>query len=83
MFWQDIVIAVANVLFNIALVPQVYHGFKKRKKTVVFHTSLLTVLALYAMAFSFFTLGLYFAFAMVTLTGTLWLVILIQGLVYR
>ena len=35
MIWQDVVIAIVNILFSYALIPQVYKGFKHKKGFVV------------------------------------------------
>jgi glycerol-3-phosphate responsive antiterminator len=82
MVWQDITITIANLLFTYALVPQVYHGFKTKKKTVVIQTSLLTTLGLYSIGIAFITLGLLFSGIVSTINATLWALILIQGLIY-
>jgi len=83
MIWQDLVIAVVNILFSYALIPQVYHGFKKRKSTVVLQTSIIMTIGLYVMAFAFFTLKLYFSTVLAIITGTMWFLLLIQNLIYR
>jgi len=82
MIWQDIVIAIVNVLLSYALIPQVYQGFKHKKSTVVLQTGLITTLGLYVMAVMFATLGLYFSTVLTVVTGTLWLLLLLKTIVY-
>ncbi|HRZ86034.1 MAG TPA: hypothetical protein P5277_04630 [Candidatus Paceibacterota bacterium] len=83
MSWQDITISILTLLFGYALIPQVYHGFKIKKTTITIQTALITCLGLYILAITFLTLNFYFSFAMDLFTGTLWLVLLIQCIVYR
>jgi hypothetical protein len=59
MVWQDIVIAIANVLFGYSLIYQVFKGFKEKKGFLALQTSLLTSIRLYAVAFVYLTLKLY------------------------
>jgi hypothetical protein len=81
--WQDIVIAVASIFLSYAIIPQILYGFKKKKKTVTCQTALITVIGVYAIAFSFFTLQLYFSAIMNSITGTLWLILFIQSVIYK
>jgi len=83
MVWQDIVIAILTILFGYALIPQIYYGFKHKKATVTFQTSLITGIGLYIMGLTFFTLQLYFTTIMDIITGTLWMILFIQKLVYK
>jgi hypothetical protein len=82
MIWQDIVIAIVNVLLSYALVPQVWHGFKEKKGGVVLQTGVITTIGLYVMAVTFATLRLYSATVLTVVTGTLWLLLLVQTIVY-
>ena len=59
MVWQDTIIAIANILFGYSLAFQVYKGFKDKKGYLALQASFLTTIGLYALAFSFFTLGLF------------------------
>jgi hypothetical protein len=81
--WQDIVIAIANLVFSISLLPQVYYGFKKRLGLITVATSLPTFTGLYIMAFALFTLTLYYSAALTFFTATLWLILFIQRAVFR
>ncbi len=83
MLWQDIVIVVANIIFFASLVPQVYYGFKEKKGFITLATSGPIAIGLYAMSISFYTLNLYFSSIVSMMTGTLWLVLFIQRLMYR
>ena len=82
MIWQDIVIAIANLLFTYSLFHQVIYGFKKKKGLLTLTTSGLTSLGLYALALSFFTLNLYFSSIIAVINATLWLILLIQRIIY-
>ena len=81
--WQDIVMAIATGLFSYALIPQVYHGFKNKKGYLTLQTSLITTLGIYAIAISFLTLKLYFSPIMNFVSGTLGLLLFIQGVMYQ
>lgn len=83
MIWQDIIITIANLLFTYSLFHQVIYGFKKKKGLLTLTTSGLTTLGLYAMAISFLTLNLYFSAVVSSLNATLWLILLIQRVIYN
>ena len=83
MVWQDIVVAIANILFGYSLAYQVYKGFRERKGFLTLQTSLLTTIGLYAMSFAFFTLNLFVSTIVSTFNGTMWLLLFIQGLIYK
>ena len=81
--WQDIVITFANILFSLSLIPQVYHGFRKKKSEIVLLASIPTFTGLYVLAFTFLTLDLIFSSAMSFITGTMWFILFIQRLRYN
>ena len=83
MLWQDIVIMIANIIFFISLVPQVYFGFKEKKGFITLATSGPIAIGLYAISISFYTLNLYFSSIVLFVTGTLWLALFIQRLIYK
>lgn len=83
MIWQDLIISIVNIVFSISLVPQVIHGFKKKKALITFATSIPTFLGLYVLAFTFFTLNLYYSSVLSFITATLWLILFVQGLIYQ
>ena len=83
MIWQDMVIAIASVLFGYSLTYQVYGGFRERKGFLTLQTSLLTTIGLYALTFAFFTLNLLFSTIVSAFNGTMWLLLFIQGLIYK
>lgn len=82
MVWQDIVMAIANLLFTFSLISQVYHGFQRKKGFILLKTSGLTSLGLYAIAISFFTLSLFISAVVATINATLWLTLFIQRIIY-
>ena len=83
MVWQDIIIAIANVLFGYSLVYQVYYGFKKRKGLLALQTSFLTTIGLYALSLAYLSLHFYFSTIVSLFNGTMWLILFIQGLIYK
>jgi hypothetical protein len=83
MVWQDIVIALANILFGYSLLWQVYYGFKKKKGLLSLQTSLLTTIGLYAISVAYFSLNLYVSTIIGIFNGTMWLLLFIQGIIYK
>lgn len=71
--WQDAVLAICVLAFNIALIPSVIGKEKPRMAT-----SFLTFTFLVPQAFVFFTLSLWYAFAMSTVNAMLWLALALQ-----
>lgn len=83
MVWQDILIAIANLMFVYSLAYQIYKGFKDKKGYIALQTSLLTTLGLFAIAFAFFTLNFLFSTIVASINGIMWFILFIQGLVYK
>ena len=83
MSWQDIVIALANVLFGYSLIYQVYIGFKEKKGFLSLQTSLLTTAGLYLVSLAYFTLGLFASTIIGVFNGTMWLILFIQRIIYK
>lgn len=83
MNWQDTVIAIANVVFSISLIIQVYYGFKEKIGPIKFLTSLPTFIGLFAISFAFWTLGLYFSTIVSFFNGVLWSLLFVQKLIYN
>lgn len=83
MVWQDIIITIVNIIFAYALIPQVYQGFKNKKGYINIQTGLLNTLGMYAMAFAFFSLNLTFSWIIGTFNATMWLLLFIQGIIYK
>ena len=82
MIWQDYVMSGVMVLLSYALIPQILRGFKHKKCDISLHTSTISFLGLYVLAFSYFTLELYFSTAVTSITATFWLILFIQGKIY-
>lgn len=82
MIWQDIVLTIASIVFSVALIPQIYYGFKNKAGTIKFQTSIPTFVGLYAISFTYYTLLLYFATITSFVAGTLWFILFIQRLIY-
>lgn len=83
MLWQDFVLAIVNLVFGYALIPQVYEGFKKRKGLVNLQTSFLTSICMYTVAIVVLTLHLYFTAAIDIIIGTFWVILFFQKIVYK
>lgn len=83
MVWQDIVIAIANLLFTYSLAFQIYRGFKDKKGYLALQTSFLTTIGLFTVAFAFFTLDLSASAIVAISNGFMWLILFIQGLIYN
>ncbi|MFA6908647.1 MAG: hypothetical protein WC289_02045 [Patescibacteria group bacterium] len=83
MIWQDIVITVASIIFSVALVPQVYAGYKEKKGTIAYGTSVPTFVGLYVLCVAYFTLELYLSTVVCFITASLWLILCIQKRIYR
>jgi len=83
MIWQDLIIAIANLLFTFSLANQVYHGFKVKRGFLLLRTSGLTSLGLYLVGICFFSLSLYFSGIVAITNATLWLTLFIQRLIFK
>jgi len=81
--WQDIVIGIANILLGYAIVPQIIHNFKNKHNDVTFQTSFIATIGIYVLMFTFITLRLTFSAVVSGINATLWLIILIQGFLYK
>ncbi len=83
MIWQDILIAIANLMFTYSIAYQVYYGYKKKKGLLTLTASILTFTGLYTIAIAFFTLSLFFSGLISTVNGTLWFMLFIQRIIYK
>jgi hypothetical protein len=82
MSWQDIVLSITIILAGYALIPQVIDGFRKKKGLINYQTSIIYSLAIYTAAIVFITLNLYFSAVLNFIIGTLWLILLVQKIIY-
>lgn len=71
--WQDLVLAICVLAFNIALVPSVIGKDKPR-----ISTSLMTFVFLLPQAYVFLTLSLWYSFIMSATNAILWFILAIQ-----
>lgn len=83
MSWQDVVVAVSNLLFTFSIFGQVYYGFRVKKGVILLKTSGLTFLGLYSITLAFFTLSLFFSAVISFINASLWLILFIQRLIYK
>ena len=61
MVWQDIVIAIASIVFVYAMIPQIHYGFKKKIGAITYQFSILNILAMVALTITYYSLGLTFS----------------------
>lgn len=83
MVWQDIVLTMLSIVFAYSLIPQVYRGFKDKKKYIVLQTAVITTTALYVQTVVFFTLQLVFTSIASLTIAILWTMLLVQSVVYE
>jgi hypothetical protein len=83
MIWQDIVVALANILFGYSLIFQVVKGFRERKGFIAFQTSFFIALGLYAVTIVYFSLNLLLSSIISFFNGSMWLILLVQRLAYK
>lgn len=83
MIWQDTLITTATIIFAAALIPQIYYGFRYKKGSIAYATSAPTFICLYAIGIAYFTLNLFLSTIMSFVAGTLWLILLIQKIIYN
>ena len=81
--WQDMVITIALTIFSVSLIPQVYYGFKKRKGYITLKTSVPTFLGLCVIIVAYSSLGLVFSSIMTMAAAAMWLLLLIQRMMYE
>ena len=82
MAWQDYALTICIISFSYALMPQIYQGYKKRKCDINLQTSFIPAIGLYFLTFIYFTLTLYISAFMAAITGTLWLTLFVQKIIY-
>ncbi len=78
----DIILTVCSVAFGYALIPQVIYGYRNKLGTVTIQTSTITCAGLYTIAGVYVSLGYWFAAGACGIAATLWLILLIQRLIY-
>ena len=83
MVWQDIVISIANIVFLVALIPQIIDGFKKKKGLINPWASSLTILALFSLCVTYFSLDLIYSCGICFSNALLWIILLIQRIIYK
>ncbi len=83
MIWQDIVIAVANLMFTFSLVGQVYHGFIEKRGFIILKTSGLTSIGLYAISVTYYSLILYSSAVISFINASLWGILFFQRIFYQ
>lgn len=71
--WQDWVLSISLLAFNIALIPSVFGAHKPRLAT-----SLMTALFLVPELIVFFSLSLWYSFIMAFINASLWATLVVQ-----
>ncbi|MFH1439568.1 MAG: hypothetical protein ABIG89_03315 [Candidatus Woesearchaeota archaeon] len=82
MLWQDLVIMIIVIVFTISLIPQVYHGYNKKKGLITLATSIPTCAGLFVLSYVYSTLDLYLSAIISFFTAVIWLVMVLQRLKY-
>jgi len=80
--WQDIVIAVVDILFSVFLIPQVYYVYTGKMQMSKL-TAGTTAAGLLVMAVAFATMNLTYAAATTCLTALMWGILLFGKRVKR
>ncbi|MFH1291836.1 MAG: hypothetical protein ABIH87_01410 [bacterium] len=83
MIWQDIAISIAGVVFALALIPQVYCGFKEKSGPIKLQTSIPTFVGIFIIVIAYITLTLYLSAFISFLTGILWFLLFVQRIIYK
>lgn len=81
--WQDLVIMSVTIVFSAALIPQIWSGFKTKTGPISYQTSVPTFIGLYILSLTYITLHLFFSSLITFATGTLWLILYIQRIIYK
>ncbi len=79
---SDLILTICSIAFGYALVPQIIYGFRNKLGTVTIQTSTVTSAGLYTIAGVYLYQQFWFASVACAATATLWLVLLMQRLVY-
>ncbi|HJX50017.1 MAG TPA: hypothetical protein VJ438_01000 [Candidatus Nanoarchaeia archaeon] len=81
--WQDYLITVVSLIFAYALIPQVIQGFKHKKGYINFQTALFNTIGMYLVVIAYSTLNLWLSTIIGTFNATMWLLLLIQKIIYK
>jgi hypothetical protein len=82
-FWEDVAVTFASFLIMVALSIQVVHGFRVKKREIGFHTSIPAFFGLLILTVSYWSLGLVFASVAGVVKTLLWLLIIVQDVMYK
>ena len=82
MNWQDIVITIASIVFVYAMVPQIIYGYKKRLGVITYQFSILNTVAMIALTITYYSLGLTLSTIISFVLTVLYLILLIQRIIY-
>ena len=66
-----------------ALIPQVYYGFRDKTSVITYSASIPTFIGLSIISFTFWTLALSASALITAITGTLWFLFFVQRLLYH
>ena len=81
--WQDYVSGGAIIGFNIALLPQIYDGFKEKVSVIKIPTATITTTGMATLTVTNYTLDLFFASYMCGIGSILWGILLYQSIKYK
>jgi hypothetical protein len=77
--WQDKAIMITNFGFGIMIIPMIIASLNGSHTPLL--TTIPTMLGLYFLAFTFYTMKLYLSVVSCLFSGTFWLVLLLSGMI--
>ena len=82
MSWQDYAITITSFVISLSLIPQVYAGFKEKRRHIKLLTSIPTVLGLIVLTVCYFSLSLTLSGVFSIFMTFLWGILVIQRIIY-
>lgn len=80
---QDKIMFICLIMFVYSIIPLVWYGFKQKKSLVPRQTSIITFVGLYICAICMVSLRLYWASMANFISATLWLIVFVQGVIWK
>jgi len=81
--WQDYTLSFVGILFSYSLIPQVIKIYnRKSAEDISGQTCIISIIGLIICAICDFSLRLYWATGITLTTSIMWLIILIQKIIY-
>lgn len=80
--WQDIVITIANIIFIIAMFPQIWYSYKTKQGVTSLFFCLLNIIAMFALVTVYISLNYFSAASTNGIIILLWITLAIQRIKY-